>query len=319
MKNKIIISGVVIILVGVFFTFQKIREEKKTVPQSENIPTIVATFYPLAHFAQQVVGKQVEVITLIPTGAEPHDYELSPQDLVKIQKADVFIYNGQQLEPWAQEIATELRGKGKTVIEASAEVGDLISVEDIGHTHEGETEEIHGEFDPHVWVDPVRAKQIVSAIENKMIQQYPLSQDEYKKNAELYKTQLDDLDKQFNESLQSCSVREIIASHDAFEYLAKHYNFVVNPITGISPESEPSAFVLSNLADHAKSKNIKVIFFETLVSPKVAEILAKEIGAKTDVLNPVEGITDEERQKGETYISIMQKNLLSLQQAMVCQ
>lgn len=316
--NKFFLGIAGVVIIGSFFWFFQNRQPQAGEKSAEG-PLIVATFYPLAHFAEQVVEDKGTVKVLIPTGAEPHNYELSPQDLVLIQKADVFIYNGQQFEPWAQEIAKDLQKKNKIVIEATQHVGELISIEDIGDRHDGEETEIHGEFDPHVWLDPVRAQQIVEAIEKSLSEKYPELSTYYKTHAFAYTQKLQDLQGQFEQGLRSCEVREIITSHDAFEYLAKQFNFVVNPITGISPEAEPSAFVLTNLVEHVKSKKIPVIFFETLVSPKVAETLAKETGARTDVLNPIEGVTNIERQQGENYISLMQKNLHALQQAMLCQ
>jgi zinc transport system substrate-binding protein len=172
--------------------------------------------------------------------------------------------------------------------------------------------------DPHVWLDPVAMQIIVQRIRDGLIEIDPGDADTYRKNAEAYLAKLSALDKAYRDGLASCDIREVVTSHNAFNYLAKRYNLTMLSISGLSPEDEPSPKRMAEVADLAKVKKIDTIFFETFVSPKLSETIAQEVGAKTAVLNPIEGLTNEEHQAGETYISLMEQNLQNLRMALRC-
>ena len=299
-KKILIVISLVIIAVVSMITYKIAITE--SIPETERFK-ITTSFYPLAEFAKRIGGERVEIINITPPGAEPHDYEPTPQDILNINQSKVFIFNGSGFDPWAEKIASELEKKGVAVINMT-EHFDLL-----------ETNEVS---DPHIWLDPVLAKQEVEIIQDALERVNPVNSAIYENNAEQYLKKLSELDQKFQAGLASCEIREAIVSHAAFGYLAERYNIDIIPIAGISPEEEPSLRRLGEIAKLAQEKNIRYIFFETLVSPKLAETIAEEIGADTLVLNPVEGLTSEEIKSGKSYITEMEKNLNNLRLALVC-
>lgn len=279
--------------------FIVLASSKSKTIQTDKI-SAVASFYPLYDFAKNVGGDKVEVTNITPAGAEPHDFEPSPQDLVKIQKADVFVYNGAGFEPWVQKVNTKL------AVNTSESIDIL----------EGDEED--EPFDPHIWLNPNLAMTQVDNISKALIKADLLNKIYYENNAKNYKQKLSSLDQEFAKALKSCISRTIVTSHSAFNYLAKRYNLEVVTISGISPDEEPSLKAMTEIVKIAKKHNVKYIFFETLVSSKLSETIAKEIGAQTLVFNPVEGLTDDELNQGLDYISIQRANLQNLKLALQC-
>ncbi len=270
---------------------------------------IVASFYPLAEFAKQIGGEQVEVVNIVPPGLEPHDFDPSSQDIAKTYSATLFIFNGSGFDPWAEKISPELEKKNIAIIKMTQYFNLLESIDE----QEGE-----GNIDSHIWLDPVLAQKEVEIIKDAFKAIDPDNSLTYELNAENYLSKLSELDKKYRDGLASCAIRDAIVSHSAFGYLANRYGINIIPIAGISPEEEPSPRRISEIAEIARQKNIKYIFFETLVSPKLAETIANEIGAETLLFNPLEGLTKEELTAGKNYISIMEENLTSLRQALLC-
>ncbi len=277
--------------------------------------SVVASFYPLAHFASQVGQNYIKVTNLTPGGAEPHDFEPSPSDIQALLSAKLILLNGGGLEPWAQNIIPEARQKGIQVIEMTNSFELVKSKEDQSSQN---SEKYENEFDPHIWLDPLIASQEIDLIQNALSNIDPTHAPNYIENAAKYQLELDKLDQNFSETLKNCALHEAIVSHNAFAYLGKRYNITFHPLSGLSPQSEPSAQYLAELANLARSKNIQHIYFETLVSPKLAQTLANEIGAQTLVLNPLEGLTKNDTEQGKTYISIMQENLENLKIGLKC-
>ncbi|WP_019120033.1 metal ABC transporter substrate-binding protein [Brevibacillus massiliensis] len=279
---------------------------------------VVATFYPMYEFAQKVAGDYADVTALVPPGVEPHDWEPTPKDIQTIADADVFIYNGGGLEGWVEDALNSTKNEklkvvetthGISLMEGSAEEEDEAHGDGHEHGHE------HG-LDPHVWLDPVLAQQQVQQIEAALVEADPDHREAYEKNAAAYIKELEELDQAFQKMVSSAKRKEFVVQHAAFGYLARQYGLTQVPISGLSPEEDPSPAQLIEIVKFAKEHNVNTIFFETLVSPKVAETVAKEIGAKTAVLNPLEGLTDEERAQNLDYIGVMQKNLQALQAAL---
>ncbi|GGD66943.1 metal ABC transporter substrate-binding protein [Paenibacillus nasutitermitis] len=290
---------------------------------SGNKLKIVATFYPMAEFSRQVAGSHAEVIGLIPSGTEPHDWEPSAKDMVQIQEADVFVYNG-LVEEWVQDALDSAGSQQRIVVEASSgiELMESMIVEEEGeggrdedHDHNHAHEDGHV-LDPHVWLSPVLAQQEVAAIQRALVQADPAHEADYKKNAEAYIARLQDLDEAFRKGLENPKRKEFVTQHAAFGYLAKEYGLTQIPIAGLSPDEEPSPEKMAGVVEFAKKNQMKTIFFETLVEPKVAQTIADEIGAKTDVLNPLEGLTEEETAQEMDYIAVMNKNLEALKKAL---
>ncbi|TRZ52664.1 ABC transporter substrate-binding protein, partial [bacterium] len=240
-------------------------------------------------------------------GAEPHDYEPSPGDIANISDSKVLIQNGRGLEAWGNNIKQNLNPSKTAIITIS----DGISLQDF--SEDGKTI-----VDPHIWMDPILAKQIASSIERAFKKTDPNNATVYGENLAALEVKLDALDRDFREGLANCEKKDIITSHSAFGYLATRYGLTQVPIAGLSPDMEPSPKQLSDIAAFAKSHDIKYIFFESLASPKLSQTIATEIGAQTLVLNPIEGLTKAELSQGKNYITIMRENLANLQTALSC-
>lgn len=307
-KVSIILVVVAVIISAVVILTGKKNQDVPTSTVTTGIK-VATSFYPLAEFAKQVGQERMEIINIVPAGAEPHDFEPSPQDIVKIYSTKLFIYNGSGFDPWAKKIIPELEKRGIVVINMTQRF-DLL--ENIDREEEG------GRYDPHIWLDPVLAKKEVEIIRDAIKSIDPAGSTTYNSNAQRYLAKLSELDKKYKTGLASCSIRDVVASHAAFGYLAKRYNLNVVSIASLSPEEEPSPRKIVEISKFARKNNINYIFFETLVSPKLAETIANEIGAKTLVFNPIEGLTQKELADGKNYLSIMEENLGNLRQALIC-
>ncbi|MFZ2681563.1 MAG: zinc ABC transporter substrate-binding protein [Patescibacteria group bacterium] len=291
--------------------------DTKSVPR-ENRLFVVTTLYPLEELIRQVGGEYVYVANLIPPGAEPHDYEPTPRDVTDLLQADVLVYLGGGLDAWAEDLAPDVMAAGgltlgiETVVPFYELSGGEVEVVADDHEHE------HGNIDPHIWLDPVLMQQAIEGIRSTLTSADPVRAQIYAANAEAYTLKLMDLADEYTAALAQCQLNDIIAAHDAFGYLSRRYNFNLHSIAGMSPDAEPSVKDLTALARTARSLGVKTIFFETLVSPELAQTLAKEIGAETAVLNPLEGLTEEELANSEDYLSVMRTNLEALSAAMLC-
>lgn len=262
---------------------------------------ISTTFYPLYEFTKQIAGNKATVANITPAGAEPHDFEPSPQQLANAQSSKVFVYNGVNFEPWLDSFLQDYKGIGVN----SSKDTNLIS--DDGHN------------DPHFWLDPALAKQMVDNILTGLTQFDPQNSNYYRANADAYKAELDRLDQEFAHGLAVCKTRTVISSHEAFNYLARRYDLNLVPIAGISPDEEPNPAKLAEISSLVKDQGVQYIFFETLVSPRLADTIASETGAKTAVLDPIEGLTDEDQANGKNYLSVQRQNLANLRTALTCQ
>lgn len=281
---------------------------------------VVTSIYPLQTFVEAVGGEYVYVNNVTPAGAEPHDYEPTPHQVADVLEADVLVFIGGGVDHWVEDLAPEVQAAGGSVLSVEDQVG-LTAIDSVETEDEIASDDDHdheGNVDPHIWLDPVLAQEIVNKIRDSLIAADPHHAETYTRNATAYIAELASLDEAYRTGLARCEGNDIIVSHDAFGYLARRYAFTVHPISGLSPEAEPSVKDLTNLARDARRYNIRTIFFETLVSPELAETLAKEVGAETAVLNPLEGLSEAELAAGETYLSIMRTNLQALQTAMVC-
>lgn len=281
--------------------------------------SVVTTFYPLEEFARAVGGERVTVTSIVPPGTEPHEYEPTQKDILSIYQADIFLLNGAGLDAWAEKIRPELERRGIRVIQMSETVELLPGVEEEDEEEHVDARHEESFFDPHFWLDPLLAEQEVLAVRNALITRDNSGKAIYDTNSKRYIKELQVLHEAYQKRLGACTLHTVVTSHNAFSYLAKRYSFDTLPVSGLSPEGEVSTRRLAEIARIVQEKNIKHIFFETLVSPKVAETLAAEVDAETLVFNPIEGLTDEERAAGMNYVSIMKSNLDNLQTALQCQ
>ncbi|MEW2146408.1 metal ABC transporter substrate-binding protein [Micromonospora vinacea] len=274
---------------------------------------VVAAFYPLQFLAERIGGDAVRVTNLAKPGAEPHDLELNPSQVGEVSDAELIVY---------------LKGFQPAVDDAVAQNGgdrafDVTSVQPLldasagGHDHEGEEghAEESGGKDPHVWLDPTRLAGIGDQLAQRLGKADPDHAADYTARAATLRGDLTTLDGEFKNGLATCQRREIVTSHAAFGYLADRYQLDQVGITGLSPDVEPSPQRLAHVIEEAKEHQATTIFFETLVSPKVAETIAGQVGAKTAVLDPIEGLA---AGSNGDYLSVMRTNLRTLQTALSC-
>lgn len=271
---------------------------------------VVASFYPLQFVTQQVGGDRVSVSNLVEPGTEPHDLELSPKQVAEVTDADAVVY----LRHFQPAVDDAVDGGAK---DKSLDVATVAPLKE-GYVplEEGEMHKDEKGKDPHVWLDPTRLAGIADAVAKKLGALDPDHASEYTANAKAVDAKLTTLDGEYKTGLASCQEKTIVVSHNAFGYLAARYGLNQVAITGLTPEAEPSAARLAEVATYAKQNGVKVIFFETLVSPKIARALAAEVGAKAEVLDPIEGIA---KDSSDDYFSVMRTNLTTLRGALQCQ
>jgi zinc transport system substrate-binding protein len=318
--TKFTVGLIIIIAIVAGFSLWRAHRQQtvtKNTPAATSKLAVTASFYPLAEFAQQIGQDKVTVTNLVPAGAEPHDFEPSPQDIVTMQNSQVFIYNGAGLESWIDKELPDLQQHNVAIAKASQGITLLSGIpEDSDAVNPSPDASL---ADPHIWMDPALAMQEVGTIRDALMKADPTNKDFYQTNADKYTQQLQALNTVFTQGLAKCSEHNIVTSHAAFAYLARHYNLTMIPIAGLSPDSEPSPQRLANIADFAKQNHIHYIFFETLVSPKFSQTIATETGAKTIAFNPLEGLTKDQIDQGLNYIAVQQQNLANLKRALSCQ
>jgi zinc transport system substrate-binding protein len=269
---------------------------------------VVANFYPVYEAARRVGGARVQVRNLTPAGAEPHDLELSPKQVDELLDAKVVLYMGLGFQPAVEKVAKE-RHDGVTVDLLAALSSRLRQLPTGG--------EEHG-TDPHMWLDPVLMGAIVDEVARALARADPGGTSTYEQNASGYRTEIEGVDQQYRGGLAHCDRRTIVTAHAAFGYLAERYGLVQEAIAGISPEADPDPKRLAELTDLVRREAVTTIFTEELVSPRVADTLAREAGVRTAVLNPLEGLTPAELAGGEGYVSVMNENLAALRAALGC-
>ncbi|HUP35134.1 MAG TPA: zinc ABC transporter substrate-binding protein [Candidatus Limnocylindria bacterium] len=266
-------------------------------------PLVVATIYPLWEFSRQVAGDRAEVVSLVPAGVEPHDWEPVPRDVSQVQRAAVFVHTGTDLDAWAEKLLADLGGRRRVVVNTR----DGLSVLTVA-----------GVVDPHLWLDPSLARTQVLAIAAGLEQADPAGRATYAENARTFVAHLEGLDQEFAAGLAACARREIVTSHAAFAYLARRYRLTQIPVMGLSPEAEPSPADLAAIVRTARRLKVTHVFFETLVSPRLAETLGRELGATALPLNPIEGVSPAEAAAGAGYLTLMRANLVNLRTALGC-
>lgn len=277
---------------------------------------VLTSFYPMYDFACKIGGDCIDVTNMVPSGTEPHDWEPSTNDLKNLEKADVFIYNGADMEPWADDLLVS-RSDTLHVVEASENVELRTTDGEHEHAHEHEgADHHHGDFDPHVWLDPENAKIEMEAIRDALCAADPENSTVFQLNYEKYAAELDTLDAEFREKLAPLPNRTIVVAHEAFGYLCDAYDLTQVGIEGLSPDSEPDPGRMAEVIDFVRDHSISTIFFEELVSPKVAEAIASETGAQAKMLSPLEGLSDEQAAAGADYFSVMHDNLAALMEAL---
>lgn len=280
--------------------------------------SVIAAFYPLEEAARGVGGDLVSVTSLTPPGQGPHDLELQPAQLGVFESADVAIFLGRGFQPQVEAAIAQAPDTLAAV--DLLDTVELLGVDTQLAGTEGEVdgEVLAGDVDPHVWLDPSRMITMVGAITEAFAAADPGNADAYAANAERYLADLRGLDGEYRSALTDCRSRVVVTSHRAFGYLADTYDLRQIPIAGISPEVEPDPRTLEAIAAEAEAEGVTTIFLESIAPPELAETVAREIGAELDLLDPIEGLTQEQLDDGETYASIMRDNLGRLVTGLGC-
>ena len=333
MKKKNILFFFIFFLVFSFSFTQ--ASEQKSFPQKKI--KIISSVFPLQEFAKYIVGERGEVNILVPPGAEIHTWQPKPSDIIRLSSADVFIYIGASLEPWIQDVLKSISNPSLIILETIKSFDPLIKDESIhshdtevtdsknkqDHEHKQEQKQNHEHsntsIDPHIWLDFIFAQKIIDKIERTLSTYDPEGENIFKSNAQIYKKKLKQLDKKYRDNLSNCRLRSfIVGGHAAFGLLAKRYNLEQIALYGLSPDSKPTPKQLIKVVELAKKYKIKIIYFESFVSDELARVVAKEIGAETQMLNAGANITKHQLKSGITFLDIMEKNLEKLKDGLVC-
>ena len=275
-----------------------------------------AAFYPLEFLAKTIGGDQIQVVSLTVPGAEPHDMELTPVQVAELEKTSLALFiDGfmpavdEAIEALVPDRALDL-GTTVTLLE-----GEAHSDEETHSDEEAVTEDDHGAYDPHIWLDPANMISMANAVSDRLISIDPARTDFYTANTAALVAELEALDQEFTTGLANCEQKEIVTSHESFGYLANAYGFEQHGIAGLSPDTEPSPARLVEISEMVKAEGITTIYYETLVSPAIAETVANETGATTAVLDPIEGLA---AGSTDTFITVMQANLQALIKGQTC-
>lgn len=284
---------------------------------------VLASFYPLQYVVEQVGGEHVDVANLTPPAAEPHDLELAPAQVRSIGDADLVVYlSGFQpavdegIEQRAPEHVVDAAESAGLEEHPGGEVehADETAEEHAEHADESGDGHDHGPTDPHFWLDPTRLAAVGDAVADELSALDPDHADDYAAGAAALTADLDDLDAEFAEALAPCAGATLVTSHEAFGYLAERYDLHQVGISGIDPEAEPSPARLREVGEVVRENGVTTLFFETLVSPKVTQTLADDLGVRTALLDPLESLAE-----GATdYREVMESNLEALTSGLAC-
>ncbi|KOY59158.1 metal ABC transporter substrate-binding protein [Streptomyces sp. XY332] len=287
---------------------------------------VMSSFYPMQFLAEQIGKDHVKAATLTKPGVEPHDLEITPKQTGQLGESDVVLYL-KGLQP-AVDKAVAQSGVKHVVDAATLTKLEVHGSSGHDHAHEGEEGHSEGEAeghdhghghgeageDPHIWLDPVKYAEVAKGVGAALEKADPDHAADYRKNTDELVGKLTALDAEFKDGLKNTASKTFITTHSAFGYLAERYGLDQEGISGVDPESEPSPARMKELQAVAQKDNVSTVFFETLASDKTARTLAADTGLKTDVLDPLEGITD--KSQGADYFEVMRSNLKNLQKAL---
>ncbi|WP_041607745.1 metal ABC transporter solute-binding protein, Zn/Mn family [Halobacteroides halobius] len=278
--------------------------------------TVYTSIYPLYDLASKIAGDKLEVNLVVPNGAELHSYRPSPRKIAQLERADLFFYIGLGVESWAPKAVQNLTNVGVKTIKIS----QIVNLRTFGEQHKAhEHKEKEGSYDPHIWLDPINMKKIAKKIKNQFVSLDSKNKKVYQANYQQVIHKIEELNQEYKSTLKGVKQNYILVSHAAFGYLADRYGFKQLSVTGVAPHQEPSLSTLAKLTDKAKEYNLEYIFMETLANPKTVNVLAQEAGLKVLPLNPIAGLTQEEKVAGADYFSLMKENLNNLKKALVSQ
>jgi zinc transport system substrate-binding protein len=279
--------------------------------------SVVTSLFPLYDFARQIGGDQVEVTLLLPPGVEAHSFDPKPDDILRVNRAGLFIYTHKAMEVWAATIAASVDPMKVTIVDASIgarllQAGDHDDGDD-DHNHEA------GKIDPHLWLDFANAQVMVGNIAQAMATKDPTHRDLYLANAAAYRARLDRLDAAYRTALADCKKRTLLqGGHFALGYLTARYGLDYRAAAAVNPEAEPTAATMAALVQEMRRNDLHYLFSEELVSPKLAETIAKEAGGTVLLLSAAHNVSKADLERGITFIEIMERNLKNLQTGLEC-
>lgn len=271
---------------------------------------VVTSFYPVGYIVDRVGGTYIDNSVIIGNGVEPHDYEPTINDAQKIADADVVVYNGLGVDNWIKDSVAQVESQARVLV--------LSQDNDAWVLHSSES---GSAYDPHTWLSPAIVEAQVDRVRDVLIAQDSAHADAYRANAAQFIDELHTLEASFDVGIgpsAQCSMRTFVTAHAAFAYLAAQEHLTMEAITGISPEEEPSAATIASVVEVIRSLHVPIVFYETLSSPAIANTIAQETGTQARVLNPIEGLSEENIMRGDTYMTLMQHNLAALKEALEC-
>jgi zinc transport system substrate-binding protein len=272
---------------------------------------VVTSLFPLYDLARNIGQDRADVSLLLPPGLEAHSFEPKPGDMVRLNHANVFLCTNSAMEPWVQDVLKGVQNRDLKVIESGQGIAMISDHDRHGHDHGG--------ADPHIWLDFSNAINMVDHILTGFIEKDPLNRAFYQKNADVYKAKLNDLDRQFKEGLSSCRKNVIVhGGHFAFGYLAQRYGLRYVAVSGFSPDAEPTPAGMVKISKTLKANGLNHIFYEELLSTRVAESIARETGASLLMLHAAHNVSKEEFERGVGFMDLMQRNLQNLKRGLQC-
>jgi len=324
MKDRITaIIMIILACVSLFFAGCKAQDKVKPAVGLQ----VVTTLFPLYDFARTIGGDKAQVTMLLPPGVEPHTFEPRPEDMIRINRAGLFIYTSKYMEPWAEKVVSGIDSRSLLIVNAGERVH---YVPGVNHNHEhgyeqgisaasGHKRDQKG-MDPHIWLDFANAAIMVDTILDGFIAADPGNSAFYRHNAEALKKRLATLDLRYRKVLSSCSTRKILhGGHYTFGYLANRYGLEYHALSGISSDSEPSAERMAALVRQIRSSGAQYLFAEELLSPRLTETLAQEAGVGVLMLNGAHNLSRDDQSRNVTFFDLMERNLEQLQKGLQCQ
>ena len=309
MKKAYLIIGAVVLVVAAVLLATKAGPDRTS---RSNKIIVITTIFPLYDMARSIGSDKAEVTLLLPPGVEAHAFEPKPSDLVKISEADIFVYTGKFMEPWANDVLKSAANRKLIVVDASNGVKMISPV-----VHDAD--EPVGSPDPHIWLDFADAKIMTMNIKAAFTARDKEHAVFYEQTAAAYAEKLNELDTRYKATLASCKSKELVyGGHYAFGYLATRYGLKYLAAQGLSPDAEPTARDLAALVDQIRKDNIKYVFYEELTSPKIAETIAHETQSKMLLLNAAHNLARDQFEQGVTFYEIMSKNLENLKTGLEC-
>lgn len=284
---------------------------------------VVTTLFPLYDFVRAVGGERVSVTMLLPPGVEPHSFEPKPDDLLRVSRADLFIYTNRFMEPWAAELLKGMGSSRPAVVDASVGVNLLPTggARVTAHEHDGhDSPHREGGMDPHIWLDFDNARNMVGTIAAALSQRDPVGRNVYLANAVAYQARLAELDRSFRVGLAGCRTRVLLhGGHDAFGYLAARYGLEYRAVSATSASAEPTPGEMMRMVRLMREQRLRYLYTEELLSPRVAEAIARETGGGLLKLHAAHNVSREELAGGATFIGLMERNLENLRRGLECQ